>query len=209
MIQNLVKSRSLLLLCCIFDAIFSLTILFMGSPAASAILRSFVPNRSTAELLGGVALAAGVCTIAAGIWNSKEANSWLLVLNGLACAALGTMVLLGARRPVAFRSIASLIVVMAVSIGIHELIASQKLRRHLADEWLLIAAGVASFGFAVVFLGFVLGWIRLAPSPSGQTFYWLSAYFAFSALCMLGLAVGRLRPPATLHRMSPGALPSA
>jgi len=198
MIQNPSKSRSLLVLCCIFDAIFSSIILLLGTPGLAATLRSLLPNRSTPQVLGVAALAAGVCTIAAGIWNSKEVNSWLLVLNGLACGVLGTMVLLGARRPVTFRSISSLIVVMALSIGIYELVASRKLRRHLANQWLLAGAGVVSFAFAMVFLGFVLGWIRLSPSPSGQTFYWLSAYFAFSALCMLGLALGRLRPPASL-----------
>src|SRR4051794_29268844 len=143
------------------------------------------------ESMGGAALAAGACTIAAGLWtarkrNSSLPNSWLLVLNGLACGALGTLVMLGMSRPVAFRTIALLIAAMAVSMGWLELAGARTLRG--LDEWLLAGAGVVSVAFAAVFLGFVTGWIRLRPSPSGQTFYWLAAYFAFSAICMIGLA---------------------
>jgi hypothetical protein len=77
------------------------------------------------------------------------------------------------------------------------------------DEWLLAGAGMVSVGFAGVFLGFVTGWIRLAPSPSGETFYWLGAYFGFSAVSMLGLALGQVRPPASMHGVRTGILPTA
>ena len=127
-------------------------------------------------------------------------------LNGLACS--GLKLLLGATRPVAFRSVALFIVVMGASIGVHELVTARTLRGHLVDEWLLAAAGVVSVGFAGVFLGFALGWIRLEPSPSGQTFYWLGTYFGFGAVCLLGLAARQLRPPATIHRISDSALPA-
>jgi hypothetical protein len=48
---------------------------------------------------------------------------------------------------------------------------------------------VVSVGFAVVFLGFVLRWIKLDSSPSAQTFHWLGSYFGFTAICMVGLAL--------------------
>jgi hypothetical protein len=60
---------------------------------------------------------------------------------------------------------------------------------HLIDEWLPGAAGVVSVGFAVAFLAFVLRWIKLDPSPSAQTFYWLGSYSGFTAICMVGLAL--------------------
>jgi uncharacterized membrane protein HdeD (DUF308 family) len=142
--------------------------------------------------LGLLALAAGVCTIAASVWGSRKDNSWLLVLNGLACSSLGLLVTLGATgatRPIAFRTIALVIVIMAMSIGLYELATARTLRGHLMDEWLLGAAGVVSVGFAVAFLAFVLRWIKLDPSPSAQTFYWLGSYFGFTAICMMGLAL--------------------
>jgi hypothetical protein len=77
---------------------------------------------------------------------------------------------------------------MAMSIGLYELATARTLRGHLIDDWLLGAAGVVSVGFAVAFLAFVLRWIKLDPSPSAQTFYWLGSYFGFTAICMVGLA---------------------
>lgn len=123
---------------------------FIWSPDGFLTLRTFAHSRSSIEQLDLVALAAGVCTVAAGISNAREANSWLLVLNGLACSALGIMVALGASRPITFRSLALVIAVMAVSIGLYELVTAQTLRGHRVDEWLLAAAGVVSVGFAGV-----------------------------------------------------------
>jgi uncharacterized membrane protein HdeD (DUF308 family) len=205
--QNLSKRWPLLVLCSLFYATFSFMILFIWSPDGLLTLRTFADSRSSIEQLGLVALAAGVCTVATGTWNAREGNSWLLVLNGLACCALGIMVALGASRPITFRSIALVIVVMAVSIGLYELVAAQTLRGRRVDEWLLAAAGVLSVGFAGVFLGFVFGWIRLDPSPSAQTFHWLGSYFGFSAICMLGLALGHFRPPSAIPRVGNNALP--
>jgi hypothetical protein len=140
--------------------------------------------------LGLLALAAGVCTIAASVWRSRKDNSWLLVVNGLACSSLGILITLGLTRPITFRTIALVIVIMAMSIGLYELATARTLRGHHIDEWLLGVAGVVSVGFAIVFLGFVLRWIKLDPSPSAQTFNWLGSYFGFTAICMVGLALG-------------------
>jgi uncharacterized membrane protein HdeD (DUF308 family) len=205
--QKPIKRWSLLVLSSLFYATFSFMILFIWSPDGFRMLRTFAHSRSSIEQLGLVALAAGVCTVATGIWNAREANSWLLVLNGLACSALGTMVALGASRPVTFRSIALVIVVMALSIGLYELVTAKTLRGHRVDEWLLTAVGVVSVGFAGVFLGFVFRWIRLDPSPSAQTFHWLGSYFGFGAICMLGLALGHFRPPSAIPSVGKSALP--
>jgi uncharacterized membrane protein HdeD (DUF308 family) len=66
-------------------------------------------------------------------------------------------------------------------------------RRHVADEWLLGAAGVVSVGFALGFLAFVFRWIKMEPGPA-QTVLWLGSYFAFSGICMLALGL-RYAPP--------------
>jgi hypothetical protein len=122
--QNLSNRWSLLVLCSLFYATFSFMILFIWSPDGLLTLRTFAHSRSSIEQLGLVTLAAGVCTVATGTWNAREANSWLLVLNGLACCALGIMVALGASKRITFRSIALVIVVMGVSIGLYELVAT-------------------------------------------------------------------------------------
>jgi uncharacterized membrane protein HdeD (DUF308 family) len=189
MTQSLVKSWLLLALCGGFDALFAVLIVVMGSPNGSRSLHTLIHNRSAISQLGLLALAAGVCTIAASVWRSRKDNSWLLLLNGLACTSLGILVTLGATRPITFRMIALVIVIMAMSIGLYELATARTLRGQLVDEWLLGVAGVVSVGFAVVFLGFVLRWIKLDSSPSAQTFNWLGSYFGFTAICMVGLAL--------------------
>lgn len=208
MIRSSIRNSWLLALCSVLYAMFSFVILFWLSPDGWLSLRSFVNPRGMVPLLGIVALAAGVCTIAAAIWSSSKGISWFLALNGLACCALGLLISLGATRPVRFRTVALFIVIMAASISVHELAIARTSRGHLVDEWLLAGAGVVSVAFAAVFFGFVLGWIRLEPSPSGQTFYWLGSYFAFSAVCMLGLALRQIRPPAASYSMSDSALPA-
>jgi uncharacterized membrane protein HdeD (DUF308 family) len=189
MTQSLVKSWWLLALCGVFDALFAVLIVVMGSPDGSRSLHTLIHNRTQVLQLGLLALAAGVCTIAASVLRSRKDNSWLLVLNGVACCSFGILVTLGATRPITFRTIALVIVIMAMSIGLYELATARTLRGQLINEWLLGVAGVVSVGFAVVFLGFVLRWIKLDPSPSAQTFNWLGSYFGFTAICMVGLAL--------------------
>src|SRR5580692_2438461 len=179
MTQSLVKSWWLLALCGVLDALFAVLIFLMGSLDGSPNLRAFIHTKDASSQLGLLALAAGVCTIAASVWGSRKGNSWLLVTLGAT----------GATRPIAFRTIALVIVIMAMSIGLYELTTARTSRGHLIYEWLLGAAGVVSVGFAVAFLAFVLRWIRLDPSPSAQTFDWLGSYFGFTAICMLGLAL--------------------
>ena len=191
MTQSLVKNWRLLVLCGIFDALFAVLITLMGSPDGSQNLSTFMHSRAAFSQLGLLALAAGICTIAASVSSSKKDNSWPLVLNGLACSSLGLLIIPGATKPITFRSIALVIVIMAISFGLYELAAARTLREHPLDERLLAATGVISVGFAAVFFAFVLRWIKLDPSPSAQTFNWLGSYFGFMAICMVVLA---LRP---------------
>jgi uncharacterized membrane protein HdeD (DUF308 family) len=179
----------------------------MQRPDGSLTLRTFVNNRGTLVYMGMLALAAGACTIAASISSSRKGKSWLLVLNGLACSTLG-LIFAFWTGPLAFRTVALLIVVMAMSIGIYELATARTLRRHLADEWLLGAAGMASVGFALVFLAFVFRWIELERGSPAQTMIWMGSYFGFSAVCMLGLGLRLNSLRAAIHRVAGSVLPA-
>jgi uncharacterized membrane protein HdeD (DUF308 family) len=183
MIQTLIRKWWLLASCGVIDAIISVIFLDHGG----------LSTKTAVAFLGNFTLAAGTLTIAAGILSLRDGKSWLLVMNGLACSALGLMLSFGASRAVTFRTIALFVVVMAVSIGVYEL-AMVRTSRRVAGEWLLGTAGVVSVGFALVFLAFIMSWIKLEPSPSGQTFNWLGSYFGFSAICVLGLALHLERP---------------
>jgi uncharacterized membrane protein HdeD (DUF308 family) len=177
LIQTLIRNWWPVALCGVLDAIISAVYLSHAGRGIDAV--------STVVLLGRLTLAAGVCTIAAGLWSGRS-NSWLLVLNGVAGSALG-LILAFWKGPLAFRTVALLLIVMALSIGIYQLASARKLWRGRVEEWLLGAAGVASVGFALVFLAFAVRWIKLEPGSPAQTLRWLGGYFGFCAICMLGL----------------------
>ncbi len=181
----MMKNWWLLALCGVLDAAISLIYVMMLDADGPLTFHAW---RGAVVLLGELAIAAGACTVAAGIWG----RSWPLLINGLACGTLG-LILAFWTGPLAFRTLALPIVVMAIGIGIHELVTARMLRRHRADKWFLGAAGVVSVGFALAFLAFVFRWIELDPRSPAQTLLWQGAYFGFSAICMLGLGLQRTR----------------
>ena len=208
LIQTLIKNWWLLALCGVLDAIFSVVYLVTQAPDGSLTVRKYAVH-GTIVFLGKLALAAGACTIAAGIWRSAQGKSWILVLNGLALVALGLIFngIFGFR--ISFRAVALLLVIIAMSIGIFEWVIARALRRqrHVADEWFLGLAGAASVGFALAFLAFAFGWIKLEPRPHAD-FLWFGSYFGFSAICMLGLALRLHSLRGAIQRMASIALPT-
>ena len=198
MIQTLGKNWWLLALCGVLEAIISVIYLVMQDTNGPVAFHGW---NGTVVFLGKLALAAGICAIAAGIWRSAEGICWLLVLNGLALGALGLIQYGFVRYRISILTVALLIVLMATSAGGLELVAARSLRRRLrgADGWLLGLAAAASAGFVVAFLGLGFRWISLAPG-SHLDLLWLGAYFGFSAVCMLGLAL-------RLHRLGPQSGP--
>jgi uncharacterized membrane protein HdeD (DUF308 family) len=194
LIRTLIKNWWLLVLCGVLDAIISVIYAVMYDTGPDGPL---TPHewRVAAVFLSRIALAAGVCTIAAGILSFGRGKSWLLVLNGLAFSAYGLIPLFW-RGPLNFVLFARLLVLMAISIGILELVTARTLRRQrrVADGWVLSLAGAASLGFALVFLALVFGWIQLERRPFHPSlFLWQALYFGFNAICMLWLGL-RLGP---------------
>ena len=127
------------------------------------------------------------------------------MLNGLALSALGLICLFWTGR-LAFRTVALLFVVMALSIGILELATALTLRRHVANEWFLGLAGAASVGFALAFLALAFRWIK--PEQPTSLFLWMSSYFGFSAVCMMGFALRLNSLRAANHHIASSALPN-
>jgi uncharacterized membrane protein HdeD (DUF308 family) len=201
-IQTLTKNWWLLAVCGVLDAVMSV-IYFDHAQHGFHGLTDIV-------FLGRVALAAGACTIAVGLWRSANGKSWLLVLNGVAVGALGLILngIVGFR--ISFRSIALLIIVTAISIGVLELITARTLRlqRQIGDGWFFGSAGLISLGFALAFFALGFRWIKPQPGSLSELL-WLGAYFAFTAICTLGLALrlhstsGQTEAPPLLGNPSP------
>ena len=187
MIQTLAKNWWLLALCGILDAMISVIYLIMYDTGPDSPL-TFQGWNGAVVFLSRLALAAGVCTVAAGTWRSARGKSWLLALNGVAFCAYGLIPLFW-RGPLSFNFFALLLVVMAMTVGILALAIARTRRRHLADEWFFGLTGAASIGFALAFLALVNRWIQLERRPfHPPVFLWLCFYFGFSAIWMLGLA---------------------
>jgi uncharacterized membrane protein HdeD (DUF308 family) len=191
MIQTLTKNWRLLALCGVLEAIISV-IYFIMQDADGPL--TFQARNGAVLFLGQLALAAGACTIAAGLWRSTKGKCWLLVLNGLALGALGLIFYKLTHYRISFLTVALLI---AMSMGILELVTARTLRRqrHFTDGWFLALAGVASVGFALAFFALGFRWIKIEPG-SHSDLLWLGSYFGFSAICMLGLAL-------RLHSLGP------
>jgi hypothetical protein len=92
-VQTLVKSWWLLAVGGLLYALFSAMILLMQTSNGSIVLRTNFYTRDAITQLGLLALAAGVCTIAAALWSGRKGSSWLLVL--------ATFFFLRRRQPIA------------------------------------------------------------------------------------------------------------
>ncbi|MGO4879299.1 MAG: hypothetical protein ACLP59_00580 [Bryobacteraceae bacterium] len=169
------KNRWPLALCAILDAIIAVIYFIMQSERGPMAFHAW---HSMVALLGVLTVAAGAATIAAGIWAAQKEGRWLLAITGAALAVLGVIYWGFVDRRISFLVIALLIIVTALSAGVLELTSGHR--------WFGRLAGAASFGFAVVFLALGLGWIKLVPG-SHLELLWLSCYFGFSAVAMLGL----------------------
>lgn len=187
MIQTLMNNWLLLAVCSVLEATISVIYLIMWDTDGPLTFHSW---HGTILFLGQLALAAGACTIAAGLWRSEKGKCWLLVPNGLALGALGLICYGSARFSISFRTVALVIILMAMSIGILASVTARTLRRqrHVADGWFLGLAGVASAGFALAFLALGFRWIQMGPE-SHTDLLLLGSYFGFSAICMLWLAL--------------------
>ena len=191
LIQTLTKNWWLLAFCGVLDALMSVIY---------SIIYDTTPNvyggNGMEMFVNRLALAAGVCTIAASIGGSAKGISWLLLANGLVLSAYGLMPLFW-HGPLSFGFFALLVVVMAMTFGILALTIARTLRGRVADEGFFGLAGAASVGFALAFLALATQWIQLERRPFHHSiFLWFCLYFGFNAICMMGLAL-------RLHSLSP------
>ena len=112
-----------------------------------------------------------------------RARSWLLILEGVLGLAAGIVAALMPALTVLV--LIYLIAAWAILTGIIELGAAYRLRRIIANEWLLILGGIASIAFGLV--------LAANPTSGAVTLVWLfGAYMLLFGALALGLAM-RLR----------------
>jgi uncharacterized membrane protein HdeD (DUF308 family) len=162
----------------------AINLLMMNRPL---IFRTFGSPVDAVWGMGLLALAAGGCAIAAGLWSAGKDHSWLLSVHGLALGAFGVIVLSPlVKGPLSFRPVSLIFTVMAATLGVFALLVARGQRRGAAERWFPIAAGAASIGFALSFVAVGFQIIRLVPPNA--FFIWMSSYFGFCSMFMLWLA---------------------
>ena len=184
---TLSKTWWLLALCGTFDAMHaSINLLMMNLPLTHRVIGS---NLIAVQDMGLLALAAGACSIAAGLWSGGRDYSWLLSLHGLAMGAFGTIIFSPLPKgTLSFRPVSLLFTVMAASIGAFALETLKAQRRGSRGRWFLIAAGVASMVFAFSFVAEGLLKFPVRRPEPAIFFSWMSSHFVFGAVFMLWLA---------------------
>lgn len=167
----------LLFFCGVLDAASAVLNLMMLNLDGSPSLRRFA-SVDAVQQMSLLALAAGICAIAAGFWNYGKRHSWLLSLHGLALAAFGLIGLSPlVRGPLSFRPISLLFVVMSLSLGAFAWMMATALWRAAAVCSIIFATSFVAVGFGVVTLG------------SPHFFWiWMASYFALCSIYMLSLA---------------------
>ncbi len=186
------KAWWLLAICGILDAMHAGINLVMTDLALT--YRIFGSNVNAVRDMGLLALVAGACLIAAGLWTHGKDHGWLLSLHGLALGAFGVITVSPlVKGPLSFRPVSLLFMLMAASLGALALATAKAQPRDGKGRWSLIGAGAASIGFALSFIA-VGFFFRLEPPQ--MFFIWMGSFFIFCAVFILWLAL-RLYSPAS------------
>ena len=185
--QTLNKNWWLLGLYGILNAIISAIYLVMQRTDGPVLFHTW---GRTIVFEGQLAIAAGVCAMAAGIWRAGTGKSWALALNGLALAVLGVIQYGFTHLRISIITFAFLIIVMAISSAVVELRMAQRFRRerYYVDSWFFGLAGALSVAFVLPSVALAQYWIPISRG-SHLDLLWLGSYFGFTAICTMALAV--------------------
>src|SRR5262245_42701849 len=111
MIRTLINNWWLFALRSGLAAAFSTMAFMMQASAKSFTLREFA-TKGMVVFLGILAMAAGVCTIGAGVSRSKANRSWIVVLDGVGVSAAGLVLIVS--KSIAFGTVMHLLALLAI-----------------------------------------------------------------------------------------------
>lgn len=184
MSRSFAQTWWLLVLCGALNLANAAMHILVANPQGALAVRRFALAESVFEI-SVLALAAGVCAIAAGLWSAGKNHSWLLVLHGLGIAGFG---LLGVsplvKGPLSFQPVSLLFVLSAVALG--------------AFAWRAARAPVAGalgIALAISFVAVGFGAIRLEPAP---WWIWMGSYFVYCAAFMVWAGLRMHSHPPTI-----------
>lgn len=183
MIRLLIKNWWLLFLRGLLAIAFAIFIYAFLPFLPLPLLRQFAFSGLTA-IFSLFACVTGVLTMAAAVYRAESGGSaWAMLAEGIGVTIGGLVFLLF--PGLTLIHVVQLIAITALVVGIFEFVAGVHLRRHVADEWLLISGGIISLIFgAVLFL------TRVGSVAAALT--WISLFALANGLAMIGLSL-RLR----------------
>lgn len=193
MIRMLIKNWWLLFLRGILAIAFAIFI-FAFLPFVPAPLLRQLAFAGLSAIFALFAFATGVLTIVAAVRGAGQGGSaWLVLADGIAITAGGLIIMFSPGLTLLL--LVQLIGLIALAVGMVELLAGIHLRRHLTDEWLLITGGVTSIAFAACLLLTHVGTVQAALT--------LIAIYAFAnGLALMGLALRLRRLRNSIHTLA-------
>jgi uncharacterized membrane protein HdeD (DUF308 family) len=137
---------------------------------------------SVSEGVGAYAFVDGVLAVLAALRLHGDVGSerwWALLVEGLAGVAAGVLTFIW--PSITALVLLYLIAAWAVVTGAFEILTAIRLRKEIANEWLLVLAGVASVAFGVL--------LAIQPGAGAVAVVWLiEAYAVVFGLLLLALA---------------------
>lgn len=193
MIRLLIQNWWLLLVRGVFAVAFAIFI-YVFLPFVPAPLLRQLAFAGVAASFSLFAIVTGTVTIVAAIRGAgKGEAAWLLLADGITVASGGLIIMLS--PGLTLTHVIQLIALIALLVGLLEIAAGVHLRRHLADEWLLISAGLISIAFAVCLL--------LTPRADRHiVLTWIALYSCASGLAMMGLAFHLRKLRESIHALA-------
>jgi uncharacterized membrane protein HdeD (DUF308 family) len=135
--------------------------LTLASPALS--LASLV------LLFGAFCLADGLMAAWTALSNGKQKeNGWLLLIGGLLGIGVGLLTIF--QPAVTGLALLFYIAIWAIATGVVHVLAAIRLRQEIANEWMLILAGLASVAFGALLMA--------RPGSGALAVLWLIASYA-------------------------------
>ena len=136
-------------------------VLTFASPALS--LASLV------LLFGGLCLADGLMAAWTAFSNRKQKeNGWLLLIGGLLGIGVGLLTIF--QPAVTGLALLFYIAIWAIATGVVHVLTAIRLRQEIANEWMLILAGLASVAFGALLMA--------RPGSGALAVLWLIASYA-------------------------------
>jgi uncharacterized membrane protein HdeD (DUF308 family) len=119
-----------------------------------AVLTWFRPGVTLATLVllfGAYALVDGILGVWMAIGGRKEHEDWwVLLLGGLLGIVVGVLTFVA--PGITALSLLFYIALWAIATGMLEIVAAIRLRKEIANEWLLVLAGLASVAFGILLM---------------------------------------------------------